>query len=132
MDDLARRLKSSSLHRSVDVLDVVVTPDDTPVTVSSVPVPLDSAVALEVKFFVFDVGMTQGASGTRHGMLLRGAGGVTVVGNAIIDTLENFSAPVPSITFSFDVPNREIDVVVTGKAGVTLHWHLEVVVTRSA
>ena len=131
MEILNQRVDSSSYTKRLDALDCVETIGAESKVVHSIPVPQNVAMSIEVRFFVFDTSFTLGAIGTTRGMLLRSLGMPVVVGIDVINTLTNITAPFPTLTFVPNVPNREIDVTITGKAGRTLHWHMELTVSRS-
>lgn len=122
---------SSSIKRTMNVLNPVETLNGETKVIYSIPVHQNSAISAEIQFFTFDVkNFNVGAFGTLKGMLTRGLGGPTVIGTKL-DPIHNFTAPVPSINFVLNTSTQAIDVTVTGKVGITLHWHVELTVLQN-
>jgi len=126
------RIESESFLTVVTALDVFETIGNQSLTVFAIPVEPQKATAIRLDYFVFDVGFNFGATGTMRAMLLRDAGAPTFVGKDN-SALQNFVAPfpLPSIDLNPNAPNRSIDVVLVGKADLTLHWHVGLHITRS-
>lgn len=110
------------------------TDDNTPTVARSYPIGEEKVAIFEAKACCHEIQMTTGAAAKFVATFFRRTGGnVTKIGFTDVDLLVNtFPSPIPSLAFVANTQTQCVDVVLTGRTGESLRWHVRVLPEQTA
>jgi len=118
-----------------DIHEIVAqTVDDTPTTVLSIPISEEKVVYAAGLIMCFTLTLSAGAIARAETAFVRRAGAnITRSAAPRLDLIRStFGNPQPALDLVATIGTQSIDVVVTGKAGQTLRWHVSLTVDQTA
>lgn len=121
----------TSFNKNVIVVDPYQTTSGTQGTAYSIPIATNQAAQVVVNFTASTSTFSSVVGGSATAVFARASGDMartssTTATGLLTQLLGNFTLAQPSIDIVANTSTQAIDVKLTGQAGVTINWHLEI------